>query len=169
MAVIFDVRASSVLAGVGFTGNRNFNEKDLREAIQPDKEKGKPGLASGLIINDKSLARARAELVKYYQEAFYPDTQVNWQTRSTANGAYKDVIFNINEGPRQAMAEIRFKGNRAFDSVQLRQLLETKEYGPCSRSSPPPAVSTARRWRTTFRPSSSTTATTATCAPALRT
>ncbi|MDO4816860.1 MAG: outer membrane protein assembly factor BamA [Akkermansia sp.] len=130
VAVIFDVRASSVLAGVGFTGNRRFDEKELREAVQPDKDKGKPGLASGLIINDKSLARARAELVKYYQESFYPDTQVNWQTRSTANGAYKDVIFNINEGPRQAMAYIRFKGNRAFDAVQLRQLLETQEYGP---------------------------------------
>ena len=127
VAVIFDVRASSVLAGVGFTGNQRFNEKELREAIQPDKDKGKPGLASGLIINDKSLARARAELVKHYQESYYPDTQVDWQTRATANGAYKDVIFNINEGQRQVMADISFVGNHAFDAVQLRHLLETKE------------------------------------------
>ena len=129
VAVIFDVRASNVLAGVGFTGNAHVSDKKLREAIQPDTTNNKPGLASGLIISDSSLARARAELVKYYQEACYPDTRVDWQTAATSNGAYRDVIFRINEGQRQVMADIDFKGNRAFDDVQLRQLMETKELG----------------------------------------
>ncbi|MDO5451226.1 MAG: outer membrane protein assembly factor BamA [Akkermansia sp.] len=129
VAVIFDVRASSVLAGVGFTGNKFFKDKELREAVGPDKDTHKPGLGSGVVINDKSLARAKSDLIKHYQEACYPDTRVDWYTAATSNGSYKDVVFRIQEGERQVMNHIKFKGNRAFDSKQLRSILETKEKG----------------------------------------
>lgn len=118
--VIFNVRPSSVMAGVGFTGNEEFDDEDLRETAK---------LQPGTVLSDSSLAAARANIIKAYQEAGYPDAQVNWKASATENGAYKDVIFEINEGREVSMNGIEFEGNKAFDDEQLRQLMKTKERG----------------------------------------
>ncbi len=118
--VIFNVRASSVLAGVGFTGNVEFDEDDLRETTK---------LQPGTVLSDATLATARANIIKAYQEAGYPDTQVSWRAEKTANGSYNDVVFDIKEGREVSMNTIEFEGNTEFDDEQLRQLMKTKERG----------------------------------------
>lgn len=118
--VIFEVTASQALAGVGFTGVTEFSERDLRETTK---------LQTGHVINDKALSAARAAIIKDYQEAGYPDTRVSWRAVPTANGAYKDVVFDVVEGRKISMNGIEFSGNHAFDSRQLQQLMETKERG----------------------------------------
>ena len=118
--VIFNVRSSSVLAGVGFTGNVEFDDDDLRETTK---------LQPGTVLSDSSLAAARANIIKAYQEAGYPDTQVSWRAQTTENGSYKDVVFEITEGREVSMNTIDFEGNTAFDDEQLRQLMQTKERG----------------------------------------
>ena len=118
--VIFHVRASSVLAGVGFTGNVEFDDDDLRETCK---------LQPGAVLSDATLAAARANIIKAYQEAGYPDTQVSWRAEKTASGAYKDVVFDITENREVSVNSIEFEGNTVFDDVQLRQLMQTKERG----------------------------------------
>ncbi len=118
--VVFNVRASSVMAGVGFTGNVEFDDAALRETAK---------LQPGTVLSDASLAVARANIIKAYQEAGYPDTKVNWKATETANGAYKDVVFEIIEGREVCMSNIDFEGNSTFDDAQLRQLMKTKERG----------------------------------------
>lgn len=123
--VIFDVAASQALAGLGFTGNTAFTERDLRETLS-DSTRGVK-MVTGHVINDKTLSAARAAILRAYQEAGYPDTRVSWRAVPTANGAYKDVIFDIVEGREISMNGIEFEGNHAFDTKQLRQLMQTKE------------------------------------------
>lgn len=118
--VVFSVKSANVLAGVGFTGNREFDDDDLREFTK---------LKSGGVVNDRALALARAEIIKAYQEAGYPDTKVNWRAQRTANGTYDDIIFDITEGRMQSMNSINFTGNKEFSDDQLRRLMETKERG----------------------------------------
>lgn len=118
--VIFNVRASSVMAGVGFTGNVEFDDEDLRETAK---------LQAGSVLSDATLAAARANIIKAYQEAGYPDAQVNWKAVSTESGSYKDVVFEIKEGREVSMTTIDFEGNKVFDDEQLRQLMKTKERG----------------------------------------
>ena len=118
--VIFNVRASSVLAGVGFTGNVEFDDDDLRETCK---------LQPGTVLSDATLAAARANIIKAYQEAGYPDTKVSWRAQKTASGFYQDVVFEITENREVSMNEISFEGNTVFDDVQLRQLMQTKERG----------------------------------------
>lgn len=118
--VVFSVKSANVLAGVSFTGNTEFDEDDLREFTK---------LKSGTVVNDRALALARAEIIKAYQEAGYPDTKVNWRAQRTANGTYDDIIFDITEGREQSMNGIEFTGNQAFTDEQLRRLMETKERG----------------------------------------
>ena len=118
--VIFNVRASSVMAGVGFTGNVEFDDDDLRETAK---------LQPGTVLSDSVLATARANIIKAYQEAGYPDAKVDWKAVETESGSYKDVVFEITEGREVSMNTIDFEGNSAFDDEQLRQLMKTKERG----------------------------------------
>lgn len=118
--VTFEVQPANVMGGVGFTGNHRFKDNDLREELK---------LRSSVAINDKSLAAARAQIIKMYQEAGYPDVKVSWRHADTARKGYRDIIFDIQEGRRVTMDHIRFSGNHAFDSEQLRQVIQTKERG----------------------------------------
>ena len=118
--VTFEVQPANVMGGVGFTGNTRFSERQLREGIK---------LQSSKVINDRELAAARAEIIKMYQEAGYPDTRVSWRHSKTQRSEYDDIIFDITEGREVSMNHIRFEGNRQFDAQQLRQMMKTKERG----------------------------------------
>lgn len=118
--IIFEVKSSNVLAGVGFRGASRFDENELREASK---------LKSGHVINDGDLAKARAALSKHYYEAGYPDAKIEWKEIPTSRPAYRDMQFSIDEGAKVEMYDIEFSGNHQFDSEQLRQLMKTKEKG----------------------------------------
>lgn len=119
VSVTFEVESANVMGGVGFTGNRAFNEKKLREATK---------LMSGKVINDRALAVARAEIIRMYQEDGYPDVKVSWRHANTARPDYNDIIFDIKEGPEVSMRRISFVGNKQFDSKQLQQIMKTKKH-----------------------------------------
>ena len=120
LRVVFEVRPAGVMAGVGFTGNTFFTESKLRGELK---------LKSSSSISDRALADARAQIIKMYQEANFPDVQVSWRYSGTAREGYRDVIFDIKEGRRVTMDNIEFVGNRRFDAAQLRQVMQTKERG----------------------------------------
>lgn len=118
VGVVFEVEPASVMGGVGFTGNKRFSQKKLRESTN---------LFSSRIINDHDLAAARAKIIELYREAGYPDVKVTWRHTKTARSGYNDVIFDIVEGREVRMQRISFVGNHEFDSQQLRQMMKTKE------------------------------------------
>lgn len=134
--VIFEVRPTSVMAGVGFTGNTRFDDDELREGLQESQQVGMGktytspnSLQSGSAFNDQRLATARARIIQMYKEAGYPDTKVSWRHTKSAREGYSDVVFDIQEGREVRMMNIDFVGNKAFDDVQLRQVMKTKERG----------------------------------------
>lgn len=116
--VTFEVEPTSVMGGVGFTGNRRFSDKKLREVTK---------LSSSRVINDMELSKARAELIRLYQEDGYPDVKVSWRHTKTAREGYHDIIFDIVEGREVHMKNIDFVGNKQFDSQQLRHMMKTQE------------------------------------------
>ncbi len=118
--VIFEVRSASVMGGVGFTGNKRFKERELREELK---------LSSGRVLNDRELSQAQAAIIQMYEEAGYPDTKVSWRNVATERSSHNDVIFDIVEGREVSMNNIEFVGNREFDDEQLRQVMKTKERG----------------------------------------
>lgn len=131
LRVIFEVRPAGVMAGVGFSGNKRFTSEELLEQLMEatDAPVGAVPLRSGQAFNDKGLAAAKAQIVQMYYEAGYPDTKVTWHYAGTARSGYRDVIFDITEGRNVTMDHIHFVGNKEFDSVQLRQVMQTKERG----------------------------------------
>ncbi len=126
--VTFEVKSASVMGGVGFTGNKRFKERELREGISEDGQNGS-ALGSGRVLNDRELSRAQAAIIKMYQEAGYPDVKVSWRNVATARSSHNDVVFDIVEGREVSMNNIEFVGNHEFDAEQLRQLMKTRERG----------------------------------------
>lgn len=118
LAVIFEVGTANFMGGVGFTGNKRYDDGDLRELTK---------LKPGLVMNDKDLSKARAAIAKEYQESYYPDVKVSWREVKTPREGYYDVIFDITEGDEIDMVSIKFHGNKQFDAEQLRQVMSTKE------------------------------------------
>ncbi len=118
--VVFEVGSSPLIGGVGFIGNTMFTEEELRDLIE---------IKSGTMINDKDFATARKAILKYYHEARYPKARVTWEERATRSGQHRDIVFKIQEGPRGEIVDISFKGNSAFDSEQLRQVMKVQEKG----------------------------------------
>lgn len=118
VAVTFEVRSANVMGGVGFTGNKRFTARKLRETTK---------LMSSRVINDRDLSTARAEIIRLYEDDGYPDVKVSWRHAKTAREDYHDIIFDIQEGREVRMQHIRFTGNHEFDSQQLRQIMDTKE------------------------------------------
>ena len=118
VAVTFEVKPASVMGGVGFTGNKRFSAEKLRETTE---------LMSSRVINDRDLSMARAKIISLYEDDGYPDVKVSWRHAKTARADYNDIIFDIQEGREVRMQHINFKGNREFDSQQLRQIMKTKE------------------------------------------
>lgn len=116
--VTFVVEPTGIIGGAGFTGNHHFTAKELREATK---------LVSSNTVNDHDLSKARAEIIRLYQEAGYPDVKVNWRNAPTARPGYQDVIFDIQEGRRVRLRHIRFVGNHQFDAQQLRQIMKNKQ------------------------------------------
>ena len=128
--VIFEVSAAKLLGGVGYQGNREFDNEDLSEEIGKAPQKpGDTNLVAGQALNDKNIAQARAKILKAYQEARYPDARVEWFYAKTPREGYADLIFRIQEGKKVNMIDIDFEGNTAFDAPQLRQIMKTKEKG----------------------------------------
>ncbi len=130
--VVFEVKSASVMGGVGFTGNKRFRERDLREGISEEAKMGQVAvstLGSGRVLNDRELSQAQAAIIKMYHEAGYPDVKVSWRSVPTARSTHNDIIFDIVEGREMSMNHIEFVGNHRFDSEQLRQVMKTKERG----------------------------------------
>ncbi len=65
--VIFEVKSASVMGGIGFTGNKKFTERELREAISEANQNS--SLGSGRVLNDRELSQAQTALIKTYQDA----------------------------------------------------------------------------------------------------
>ncbi len=118
--VVFNVGTTNLVGGIGFIGNRMFDQYELRDETK---------LKSGRMVNDKDLATAREGLLKYYHEARYPKAQISWEERRTSAADYRDIVFKVYEGPRGEVVDIKFKGNRQFDGEQLRQVMKTQEKG----------------------------------------
>lgn len=119
--VTYNIESQSLLAGVGFVGNGNFNEKKLREQTK---------LVVGKTINDKDVRTAINGIKKYYADYDYPNITITPSYQAAARKGYVDLIFTINEGEGEQMIhEIRFPGVYDLDQKKLKNVLASQEKG----------------------------------------
>jgi outer membrane protein insertion porin family len=108
------------LGDVTFTGNASFSEKRLKEVIQSDND----FFSKVFYLKSESLAVDRELLKYFYHFNGFFQTRVDIVPQFKKNRA--DIRFDITEGRKITIADIRFSGNRTFTSTQLSAIIQIK-------------------------------------------
>ena len=115
--VIFDVKEKPTILGIGLSGNEEFDDEKIRENLT---------LKAGAVLN---LARVRtnAEIIEdLYKEENFHNAKVDYRVTELANNQV-NVEFQITEGQKLDIQDIKFIGNHTFDDGDLKDVMRTKE------------------------------------------
>jgi outer membrane protein assembly factor BamA len=103
-----------------FAGNDSFGSRDLQAQLGLDPEQP---------LDDAALDAAAARLQAFYQERGWATARAD--VRDLAAGDREVVLFEIDEGRRYRVGEIRFPGARArtptWLRARLRELMQAEE------------------------------------------
>jgi outer membrane protein insertion porin family len=113
--LVIQVREYPRVGSISFTGNDEFDEKDLEELVT---------LRSGDIVSPYELDRVRSKIKAKYAESGYLFTEVAVQQAPSSDSNRVDVTFAVTEGPEVSIGSIDFVGNNAFDDSDLRGAME---------------------------------------------
>jgi len=109
------VTENPTIARVAFEGNKHVKDEDLRKAVA-SKERGP--LARAQVQKD---AAALAEL---YQKQARFDTRI--EPKAIEAGEHRvNLVFEIREGARTGVRQVRFTGNKAYSATQLKGRIKT--------------------------------------------
>ncbi len=97
------------------------------DKMQNKKVRKKSELTLGQFADDAAFAQAAAKIKVAYRDFWYPDTQVEWVTRSDDRLGTVDVIFKIKEGRKLGIRKIVFEGNDLVEDKVLRKVMQQKQ------------------------------------------
>jgi outer membrane protein insertion porin family len=117
VVLTFRVKERPAISAIVFVGNDELDESDFEEKVT---------LEDGAIL---SVAEVRAHLDKirdlYAENGFFL-AQVDYELVPQINNQV-EVRFLIEEGEEVVVRRIRFLGNKALDSDELRSVMQTSE------------------------------------------
>ncbi len=112
VAVTFILHERPVITRVVFHGNRAINDRELR---------GRAGLEKEDPLSEFAIESARRRLIDYYREEGFNQvsilSSIGIQTDSGA------VVFRINEGPKERIADISIEGNTIVSEARLKKII----------------------------------------------
>jgi outer membrane protein insertion porin family len=118
--LVYRVFEKPALVEIVFEGFSEVKEDDLKQAS---------GMKPFEILDPSRVQTAAEKIQKFYEGKGYFLAQVNPRIEATANGDAAKVIFEIVEGEKVQIQEIKFLGNKDLSSDFLRSKLSTSEAG----------------------------------------
>lgn len=115
MVVTFILNERPVITQVMFHGNRAANERELNS---------RAGIAVNDSLNDFSVENGRRRLVDYYKDEGFNQVSI-----SSKIGLPEDpnaVVYRINEGPKERIAEIRIIGSSIVSESRLKKIINSR-------------------------------------------
>ncbi len=117
--ITFQLTEKAVIGQVLINGEQELDEKDVKEVVS---------IAPNTIINTKEVQASVENIRKLYKDKGFYRTNVaaklNYATPDKVN-----VTFDIEEGVKMYIKDIRFVGNKAFTAKELRKEMTTSEKG----------------------------------------
>ena len=124
VTVTFYVEELPLISNVIFHGNKRINDRELR---------GRAGLAKDDALNESAIESSRRRLLDYYREEGFNqaaiETLVGFEG-NPANGLEPDpsaVVFRINEGEKERIADIKFTGNTIVSASRLSKVIQSRD------------------------------------------
>ncbi len=116
--VIVTISGRGAVGEIAFLGNTMFDNDKLKKEIE---------IKVGDSVDDSKLAAAQRKILELYEKKGYSDVAVTFTTEPAQQGGFTRVVFNVVEGARGIIHDIRFEGNTAVKSKVLQGKLKSKE------------------------------------------
>lgn len=114
--VTFVLQEQPIIQDVQVTGNKRIPTADIAREID---------LLRGHTIDTYQLDRYARIIENLYQKRGYASVSVTWDPDELAQGI---VLYRVIEGERVRVMDIRFQGNAAFSSSELRSKIKTETW-----------------------------------------
>ncbi|OGS33278.1 MAG: outer membrane protein assembly factor BamA [Elusimicrobia bacterium RIFOXYB2_FULL_49_7] len=117
--LIIHIKEHPILDHIEFSGNDEFDNKDIEEKIN---------LMSGTVIPPNLIQKAKNQILEMYQEKGYLLVGVETRTYESKEGGKTILEFKINEGKKIKIKTITITGVTAFKEKTVKGAMEdTKE------------------------------------------
>jgi len=110
------VDENPVLDELSFDGNRHVKQKDLRQKLE---------IREGDVISQYKIFNSVQKLKQLYEEKKFLLTQIT--PVLTEEDGRAALVFQIDEGKKQKIREIRIEGTRAFPGSRIEKLMKNRE------------------------------------------
>jgi len=115
--VVVVIQTRATVQEVALVGVSEVKPKALRKLLIT-----KPGEQ----LTESNLEADRQKILEYYQDKGFKDTAVTYETRNDEKTNKTVVTYHVAEAGKTVVKRIRFEGNAAFPSKELRQQIKTK-------------------------------------------
>ncbi len=113
--IIVRVSENLVINKVAFEGNKKLKDDVLSGEVQ---SKPRGTLSRATVQSDTQ------RIIEVYRRAGRNDVRVNPVTIDRGNGRV-DLVFEVNEGDKTGVKDIKFVGNKAFSDWKLKDIIST--------------------------------------------
>ena len=105
------------VTAVELRGDDRVDDSDLEPALR---------LARGDPFDQSALEDTRVGILQIYASKGFPYATVDAKTENAPGNAVR-VVIDIEENTRVTVKKVLFEGNEAFEAVDLKKVMETKE------------------------------------------
>ncbi|MCB2226291.1 MAG: outer membrane protein assembly factor BamA [Desulfarculaceae bacterium] len=117
--VTITVKEKPAVREVRFEGNKEIDTKDLQDQI---------GIKRFAVYKPAAVKEAEQKIVQLYRDKGYYDVKVTSQVINLPKGDL-GIKFNIVEGEKVYIKEIRIVGNKAYSEKEIKGVMSTGEKG----------------------------------------
>jgi outer membrane protein insertion porin family len=117
--LVYEVTPKYRVLAVRFEGNERVRDSRLERETKT---------RANLPLDERLVKEDVEKLREYYQKAGYNQISVYYEIERDRATGFGTVVFNISEGPRVKIRQVRFEGNENIKARRLRKEMETKRY-----------------------------------------
>lgn len=117
--LVVEVTPKYRVLAVRYEGNRKVKGSRLAKEV-----KSRPNTA----LDERQVKEDSQKIRDYYQKTGYNQVSVTYKVERDRSTGLSTIIFQISEGPRVRISDIRFVGNAHFKQKALRGVMDTKRW-----------------------------------------
>ncbi len=119
IVLTYVVQGKPRLSEIRFQGNKKYTDAKLRKKLTS--KTGEP-------MDEQKLFSDSQEILKMYQKAGYPRTEVKAVPTVVEETGRAVATFEITESPKVKIVEVDFVGATAFKQKKLRHVIKTRKH-----------------------------------------
>ena len=114
--VIVIIQTRATIRDIVIVGSQKYSAKKLAKQVTSKK---------GGVLSEEGIEQDRQKLLDFYHGHDFPDADIRSSIAMNDHDNTGVVTFTVNEGGRSILREVRFEGNKAIKSMDLRRAMKS--------------------------------------------